>query len=105
MIFFSLIAAAGLNFGQTPQKPEPLFAGTGSHVRKISTTNPLAQRYFDQGMAFLYGFNHGEAERSFRAATQADPKCGMAWFGLAISNGPHINNPSVDADGSKAAVD
>ena len=46
----------------------PHFEGLGSHSRRVTTVSPEAQRYFDQGLAFLYAFNHDEAIRSFRRA-------------------------------------
>jgi hypothetical protein len=48
--------------------PEPFFEGLGSHTRKISTDSPEAQKYFDQGLNFLFGFNHAAAIRAFQAA-------------------------------------
>jgi tetratricopeptide (TPR) repeat protein len=84
-------------------KPEPHFAKLGHHSRKIATTVPAAQEYFDQGLAFLFGFNHDEAIRSFKAAAEADPHCAMAYWGVAIANGPHINNAKVDKAHAKAA--
>ncbi len=62
----------------------------------MTTTSRVAQEYFDQGLDFLYGFNHDEAIRSFEAAAAADPHCAMAYWGIAAANGPHINNPNVD---------
>ena len=81
----------------------PFFEGLGSHSRGITTGSAEAQRYFDQGLAFLYAFNHDEAIRSFRRAGELDPKCAMAFWGVAVANGPHINNPVVPADRAKAA--
>ena len=46
--------------------PVPLFEGLGGITRTVTTSSPEAQRYFDQGLAFLYAFNHDEAIRSFR---------------------------------------
>lgn len=82
---------------------EPIFAGLGDLHRPISTASPEAQGYFDQGLAFLYAFNHDEAIRSFRQATELDPECAMAWWGLAVANGPHINKPVVPEDRARAA--
>ena len=48
-----------------PAGKAPLFEGLGKYHRAISTKSPEAQRYFDQGMNFLWGFNLQEAERSF----------------------------------------
>jgi tetratricopeptide (TPR) repeat protein len=83
----------------------PLFEGLGRHSRRVTTTSPDAQRYFDQGLAFLYAFNHDEAIRAFRQAAEIDPQCAMAYWGVALANGPHINNSAVDDAHAKAALD
>ena len=70
---------------------EPFFDGLGTYKRKITTNSPEAQRYFNQGLAFYHGFNHGEAIRSFQEAARLDPKCAMAHWGIALACGPHIN--------------
>jgi tetratricopeptide (TPR) repeat protein len=92
-------------FAEPPAgKPaEPRFTGLGPHRRKVTTSSDAAQQYFDQGLAFLFGFNHDEAIRSFEAAAAIDPQCAMAFWGIAAANGPHINNPAVDAAHAKAA--
>lgn len=79
------------------------FEGLGSFGRKVSTRSPEAQRYFDQGLILLYGFNHDEAIRSFRRAAELDPQCAMAHWGVAVANGPHINFPMVPPDRARAA--
>ncbi len=40
----------------------------GSLHHAIATSNPEAQRFFDQGLTLVYAFNHDEAIRSFRRA-------------------------------------
>ena len=89
--------------GSSIQLEVPLFEGLGPHTRKVTTESELAQRYFDQGLAFLHAFNHDEAIRSFREATRHDPACAMAWWGVAFANGPHINFPAVPPDRAVAA--
>lgn len=69
----------------------PFFEGLDSYKRAITTDSALAQRYFNQGLALLQGFNHFAAAQSFQAAATADPDCLMAYVGLALANGPHIN--------------
>lgn len=76
---------------------EPLFEGIGPHRRAVATVSEDAQRYFDQGLAFLAAFNHDEAIRSFEQAIAFDPDCAMAHWGVAFASGPHINNPVVPA--------
>src|SRR5262249_28476240 len=72
-----------------------LFDNFGTWHRAISTKSPDAQKYFDQGLRQLYGFEMQGSERSFRKATEADPTCAMAWWGVAMSLGPHINVPAL----------
>jgi len=74
---------------------EPIYDGLGTYSRKITTQNPKAQRYFDQGLALLHGFNHRGAIRSFQEAARLDPQCAMAHWGVALAAGPHINYPLV----------
>lgn len=71
---------------------EPLYEGLGSYTRKITTDSVLAQRYFNQGLAWLQGFNHAAAIRSFAEAAELDPQCAMAHWGIALAAGPHLND-------------
>ncbi|MSU47657.1 MAG: hypothetical protein EXS37_00920 [Opitutus sp.] len=88
--------AIALGAGSGASKSEtPLFEGLGSHRRSVTTTSATAQRYFDQGMNLLFGFNHGAAIRSFQESARIDPTCAMAHWGIALASGPHINAPFV----------
>src|SRR2546423_15492001 len=93
--FFSrgIVILLALAFGITVSAKEPFFEGLGSYSRRVTTDSPEAQRYFNQGLAFLHGFNHGAAIRSFQEAARLDPKCAMAHWGIALACGPHINLP------------
>ena len=73
--------------------PGPLLDGLGDLHHPVTTKSKQAQRYFDQGMSLLFGFNHKEAIRSFRSAAQLDPDCAMAYWGAAYAFGPHVNKP------------
>src|SRR5207249_6561338 len=50
---------------------------------RISTTSPVCQSYFDQALGYYYSYVWMEAARSFETATQHDPNCALAWWGLA----------------------
>jgi hypothetical protein len=50
----------------------------------VTTDSAEAQRWFDQGIQLLYGYNHDEAIRSFEKAAEIDPSCAMAWWGSAM---------------------
>jgi tetratricopeptide (TPR) repeat protein len=81
-----------------PQTP-PLMPGMGSHHHTIATSNPEAQRYFDQGFNLVFGFNHEEAVRSFARAAELDPKAAMPHWGIAWALGPNYN---LDVDDARA---
>jgi len=75
---------------------EQLYEGLGDVHHPVTTKSPLAQKYFDQGLAFNYGFNHDEAYQSFSTAAQLDPKMAMADWGVALVLGPNYNLPGND---------
>ena len=82
-------ATAGRDAAE-PARP-PLWQGLGTYSIAISTPFDAAQRYFDQGLRFVYAFNHAEAVRAFRAAQEIDPECAMCYWGEALALGPNIN--------------
>jgi hypothetical protein len=81
----------------TARDVTPLIGTLGSHSHPITTTSPLAQRYFDEGLTLTFGFNHAEAVRSFKDAAELDPACAMCHWGIALALGPNINAPMDDA--------
>ena len=81
-----------------------LWEGLGARSFPITTANLEAQRYFDQGLILAYGFNHREAQRSFRKAQQLDPACAMCFWGEALALGPNINAPMQAAAAGPALV-
>ena len=88
-------AVLALVFCASSNASEPIYDGLGTYSRKITTKSTKAQRYFDQGLALLHGFNHRGAIRSFQEAARLDPQCAMAHWGAALAAGPHINYPLV----------
>jgi tetratricopeptide (TPR) repeat protein len=92
-------AAAGQ--APVPAVAARLLEGMGGYRFEITSANPLAQRFFDQGMVLAWGFNFAEAERSFLEAARLDPACAICWWGAAHARGPSINH---DMDASAAAA-
>jgi tetratricopeptide (TPR) repeat protein len=84
--------------------PPRLISGLGEVHHAVSTKNQQAQKFFDQGLALLFGFNHEAARRCFQRAAELDPKLAMAWWGMAMSVGPNYNFPA-DAEREKAGYD
>ncbi len=90
------------------EKPVVLLAGLGSWHHPIATSNPEAQKFFDQGLTLVYSFNKHAALRAFRKASELDPHAAMNFWGMAMALGPYINmdgDPDVQLKESCAAVD
>jgi pimeloyl-ACP methyl ester carboxylesterase len=87
-------------FGQhshAPAKEAPpatLEVGLGDINHPVSTSNPEAQKFFNQGLAYVYAFNHEEAIRSFKQAAQLDPQLAMAYWGVSLAMGSNYNVPA-----------
>jgi len=79
------------------------FDEIGPYRRAVTTSSEEAQRYCDQGLAWMYSFNHDEAIRSFARAAELDPACAMAWWGISICEGPNYNDPVMTDERSGAA--
>ena len=67
----------------------------GAYGRAITTSSPQAQRWFDRGLNWLYGFNHAEAIACFGKALESDPDCAMAHWGISYAAGPNYNLPWI----------
>lgn len=76
-----------------------LYDNLGDHHYPITTAVPMAQRYFDQGLRWSYGFNHPEAIKAFQEAERLDPECAMCAWGVAYAAGPNINGGMDSASG------
>jgi hypothetical protein len=101
---FSITLIAANAATKNPQTPPRLMPGLGEVHHPVSTKNREAQQFFDQGLKFIYGFNHDEARRSFQRAAELDPKLAMAHWGVALTLGPNYNLP-VDPERERAGYD
>jgi tetratricopeptide (TPR) repeat protein len=101
-LLLCLGTAAQEHTAHTQTHPVTLAAGLGTLHHPVSTHNAQAQQFFDQGLRFIYAFNHDEAARSFQHAGELDAKLAMAWWGVAEAVGPNYNDPA-DPDRYKRA--
>src|SRR4030081_2288266 len=85
-------------------RPVTMVTGLGDLRHPVSTSNAQAQQFFDQGLRFIYAFNHDEAARSFQHAAELDPKLAIAYWGVAEAVGPNYNDPA-DPERYKQAHD
>jgi tetratricopeptide (TPR) repeat protein len=70
----------------------------GSYGRTVSTDSSEAQRWFDRGLVWTYGFHHEEAIACFEKALDHDPDLVMAHWGIAYALGPNYNRQWGDFD-------
>jgi tetratricopeptide (TPR) repeat protein len=101
----AVMSLAALLLSLTPaarRDSVPLYTDLGSYHRTITTNNANAQRYFDQGLRLVFGFNHAEAIRAFAEAARIDPNCAMCYWGIAYAYGPHVNAGMDSASGVAA---
>lgn len=76
----------------------PDYFDLGNHTMPVTTNSPEAQVWFDRGLLWTYGYNHEEAVRCFQIASDADPGCAMAFWGIAYASGPNYNKEWSDFD-------
>ena len=102
VIMAGLLMAEPLTAAQTNEQDDvqstvvagqlaPRLQNLGNHKFPVTTNSARAQLFINQGLMLAYGFNHAEAERSFREAARLDPNCAMAYWGMALVQGPNIN--------------
>ncbi len=96
--FCTFMTLLGFSLGLAAQEkpaaerpPDLSLTAVGRQHHAIQTKNQDAQTYFDQGMTFIYGFNHEEAARAFQRAGELDPASPMPLWGIALAVGPNYN--------------
>jgi tetratricopeptide (TPR) repeat protein len=80
-------------------RPVALRQGIGVYHEKVTTSSPLAQKFYDQGLAYLHSYVWIEAARAFHQALRSDPKMAMAYLGLSYAYSP------MDYRAARAALD
>src|SRR6266849_6026279 len=98
------VAAQEDHASHASTRPVTMVTGLGDLHHPVSTKNAAAQQFFDQGLRFIFAFNHDEAARSFQHATELDPKLAIGYWGVAEAVGPNYNDPA-DPDRYKQAHD
>jgi len=96
MVLLCVVSSVAQHGKMPAPKPATLVTGLGDAHHPVSTKNVEAQKFFDQGLRFIYAFNHDEAARSFQRAAALDPKLAMAYWGIAEAVGPNYNDPASE---------
>ena len=115
-VFLASMTGPTTSWGQSSQDAErwktdprlsegqiaPMLNGLGEHTHPITAKSDRVQRFFDQGLNLVYGFNHAEAIRAFQEAARLDGNCAMAYWGMALAYGPNINRRMGPENAGKA---
>ena len=93
-------AAAGLSFVQ------PALGQSLGTVHFETSCKPEAQKLFDGGMLYQHSFWYRASQRVFEDALKADPECGIAYWGTALSLlwNPHAPAPAKNLAEGAAAI-
>jgi tetratricopeptide (TPR) repeat protein len=72
-----------------------------------TSCNEVAQRRFDRAMRYQHSFWYRESKGIFEEALKADPECGIAYWGIALSllNNPHAPPPVGNLPLGLAAIE
>jgi tetratricopeptide (TPR) repeat protein len=70
----------------------PILKNIGDYKVNVTTNSEYAQLFFNQGVIMANGFNHAEAERSFRESIRQDSTFAMGYWGIAYVLGPNYNS-------------
>ena len=76
-------------------------------VHFATSCNDTAQRRFDRGMRYQHSFWYRESREIFEEVLKADPECGIAYWGIALSmlNNPHNPPPPANLPLGLAAIE
>jgi tetratricopeptide (TPR) repeat protein len=61
-------------------------SGKLGEVNFTTSCTPRVQKQFNHAVAWLHSFEYEEAEKAFNEVAAADPRCGMAYWGVAMTS-------------------
>jgi hypothetical protein len=69
----------------------------------VATSVPQAQAAIDRGLFLYYAYDGDDAATAFEQAAALDPRLAMAYWGIALADGPDLNTPLTEDQFKKAA--
>ena len=108
----SAFAVAAASIAASVSFSQPVFAQeeTGQRLGTVhfeTSCNEVAQRRFDRAMRYQHSFWYRESKELFEEVLKADPDCGIAYWGIALSllNNPHAPPPVGNLPLGLAAIE
>src|ERR1051325_165004 len=98
----AITLSTGLALGQ-PARADDATLGT---VNFETSCNAEAQKLFNRGMLYQHSFWYRASQRTFEDVLKADPECGIAYWGIALSLlwNPHVPAPAKNLAEGAAAI-
>ena len=103
LIFTLLVAFVGAVFAAPAVAQHDHPAGDPSKLGKVKFTvscDPTVQQQFSNAVAMLHSFWYEKASDTFAVVAEKDPKCGMAYWGVAMTH----YHPIWEAPGPPGAL-
>ena len=82
---FALLATSAIALAAGQAHDQHVHAPQLGHLAFESSCRPQAHGLLERGLGWLHSFEYREAERTFNQAAAADPACGIAYWGAAMS--------------------
>jgi len=75
-------------------------------VHFATSCSPEAQKHFDRAMLYQHSFWYRASQMAFEDALKADPECGIAYWGIALSLlwNPHVPAPPKNLTEGAATI-
>lgn len=98
----AITLSTGLALGQ-PARADDATLGA---VNFETSCNAEAQKLFNRGMLYQHSFWYRASQRTFEDVLKADPECGIAYWGIALSLlwNPHTAPPVKNLTEGAAAI-
>src|SRR3954467_5629087 len=95
--------AAGLSLAQPALAQSEDRLGT---VNFETSCKPEAQKLFNQAMLYQHSFWYRASQNVFEDVLKADPQCGIAYWGIALSMlwNPHVPTPTKNLTEGSAVI-
>jgi hypothetical protein len=105
-VFFALAATAPALVVSQPVLSQTAGKQLGK-VQFSTSCKPKAQKLFDRAMLYQHSFWYSASQQTFEDVLQADPKCGIAYWGIALSTlrNPHVPPPAKNLAEGAAAIE
>ena len=100
----ALLVASALALALPPMHSDHARPPQLGRVNFQTSCKPTAEKVFERGLAWLHSFEYEEAERAFTQAAAADPGCGIAHWGVAMSNYHPLWGPPTPAEQEKGTT-